>query len=579
MGGWPARTRGDVRRSSEVSYDLVSLQLPKLGTAGLRTLTRLLENPFTRRLLAERLKRDSGLARIRSDAPDESPAFLPLHGPDDQPLPPFTRATGSDGGAPGFRFPGLDDYTQAYRSGRLTPEDVAERFLERVERSERDGGKVPLRAFIAVSAADVRRQAKASADRWRAGRGLGPFDGVPVAIKDEIDQAGYPTTVGTKFLGQSAVREDATVVARLRAAGALLVGKANMHEIGINVTGLNPHYGTTRNPYDDAFHTGGSSSGPATAVAAGLVPVAMGADGGGSIRIPAALCGLVGIKATFGRISDHGASPLCWSVGHVGPMAGTVSDCARTYALVAGPDPSDPNSLGHPPVELDESAPGSLDGVRLGIYWPWFRHATPDVVASCEGLVRQFSDRGATLHEIEIPELDAMRAAHIVTITGEIATAMARWYGAHRTDFSLDARANLAIARTSSAAEYVNAQRIRTRAIAAFARAFAAVDVIVTPATAMAAPRINPAAQPFGESDLGTTTELMRFAFPSNFTGHPAISFPAGYTAGGLPVGLQAIGRPWGERILFRVAAAAEPLVRRRAPARWYSPLDEASGR
>jgi Asp-tRNA(Asn)/Glu-tRNA(Gln) amidotransferase A subunit family amidase len=150
---------------------------------------------------------------------------------------------------------------------------------------------------------------------------------------------------------------------------------------------------------------------------------------------------------------------------------------------------------------------------------------------------------------------------------------MTRYYGAHRRDFSLDARVNLVIAGTFSAAEYVNAQRIRTRAMAAFSRAFAGVDAILTPATAQAAPHINPAAQPLGESDLAMTTEVMRFAFPSNFTGHPAISFPAGYNAHGLPIGLQAIGRPWGERLLLRVAAAAESLVERRPPERWYSPL------
>ncbi|HVT37903.1 MAG TPA: amidase [Gemmatimonadaceae bacterium] len=559
-----------------MSYDLVSLKLPRLGTGGLRTLARLLENPVTGHLLVEKLKRDAGLARIRVDSPAEPPTFVPLLAADDAPVPPLVRAA-PPGEAPGFHFPGMDDYADAYRSGRVTPEQVAEQFLTQMERSDRDAGKAPLKAFIAVSSDDVRKQARASTERWRTGRTLGPFDGVPVSVKDELDQAGYPTTVGTKFLGHAAALEDATVVARLRAAGALLVGKANMHEIGINITGLNPHHGTTRNPYNDAYHTGGSSSGPATTVAAGLVPVAIGADGGGSIRIPAAFCGLVGIKATFGRVSEFGAAPLCWSVGHVGPMAGSVRDCARTYALVAGPDPRDPQTLGHPPVEIDDGVPGSLEGVRFGVYWNWFRHATADVVDRCERLARALVERGATLHEVEIPELDAMRVAHIVTITGELAAAMTRYYGAHRSELSLDARVNLVIAGTFSAAEYVNAQRIRTRAITAFTRAFAGVDAILTPATGQVAPRINPAAQPFGESDLSMTTEVMRFAFASNFTGHPAISFPAGYDAAGLPIGLQAIGRPWGERLLFRVAAAAESIVERRAPVRWYSPLGQTS--
>jgi len=167
-----------------------------------------------------------------------------------------------------------------------------------------------------------------------------------------------------------------------------------------------------------------------------------------------------------------------------------------------------------------------------------------------------------------------LRVAHVVTITGEMAAAMMPHDRAHRRDFGLDARVNLAIARSSTAAEYVNAQCIRTRAIAIFERALANVDAIVTPATGVVAPRINPAALPYGESNLSVTTEIMRFAFPSNFTGHPAISFPAGYDAGGLPIGLQAIGRPWGERMLLRIAAAAERIVERKAPARWYPLLD-----
>lgn len=556
-----------------MSYDLRSVTLPRLGTTTLRLLTALLEHPITGPPLIEKLKRDGGLTRLRRLTLDEPPTLFPLLSAVDR-SPPLVHGAGTGGAqAPGdFSFPGLDDFTDAYRSGRATPEHIAARFLQQLERSERDAP--PLRAFIAVHRDDVMSQARASAARWRAGHPLGPFDGVPVAIKDEMDQLGYPTTVGTRFLGSPPACEDATVVARLRAAGALLVGKANMHEIGINVTGLNPHHGTTRNPYDHNYHTGGSSSGPATAVAAGLVPIAIGADGGGSIRIPSAFCGVVGLKATFGRVSECGAAPLCWSVAHIGPIAASVRDCACAYALIAGADPRDPNSLGHPAVELDEAAPSSLAGVRLGVYWPWFRHAAADVVERSEALVRALVEHGASLVELEIPELDAMRVAHIVTITGEMAAAMAPHDAAHRRDFSLDARANLAIARSFTAAEYATAQRVRTRAIAAFQRAFTHVDAIVTPATGCTAPRINPAALPNGESDLSTTTEIMRFAFPPNFTGHPAISFPAGYDAKGLPVGLQAIGRPWGERMLFRIAALAETLVIRRAPRRWY-PLIE----
>jgi Asp-tRNA(Asn)/Glu-tRNA(Gln) amidotransferase A subunit family amidase len=516
-----------------------------------------------------KLKRDAGLSRIQTEVVRDPPTFFPHFAGETRAIPPLTRA---DAGAspPGFHFPGIDDFARAYREGRATPEGIAERFIAQCERSGRDAPG--LCAFIAIDRDDVAAQAKASGARWRAGTQLGPFDGVPVAVKDELDQTGYPTTAGTSFIGTTRATADATVVARLRAAGALLVGKANMHELGINVTGLNPHHGTTRNPYDDRYHTGGSSSGPATIVASGLAPISIGADGGGSIRMPAAMCGIVGLKATFGRVSEHGAFPLCWSLAHVGPMTASVRDCARSYALIAGADPLDPLSLGHPAVEIDDGPPADLRGVTLGVYWPWFRHASPDVVSRCESLLRALVDRGAVLREVEIEELDLQRIAHIVTITSEMLSAMTP-YG-DRSRFGLDARANLASARGSSAIDYVKAQRIRTRAIATFQRALSGVDAIITPATGITAPRINPAAQPHGESDLSTTTEIMRFAFSSNFTGHPAISFPAGYDPNGLPVGMQAIGRPWGERMLLRIAAAAELIVERKAPRRWYPLLD-----
>jgi len=559
--------------TGEVSYDLHSLKLPRLGTRALRVVASLLENSITGPILVKKLRTDAGLTRIHTDVVDEPPTFFPSLAADPCAIPPLAAAAAAS--PPGFRFPGIDDFTRAYREGRTTPEQVAERFVAQLDRSEQD--EPGLKAFIAVHRDDVMAQAKLSAARWRAGAPLGPFDGVPVAVKDELDQAGYPTTAGTSFIGAAPAApaaRDATVVARLRAAGALLVGKANMHELGINVTGLNPHHGTTRNPYDDRFHTGGSSSGPATVVAAGLAPVAIGADGGGSIRMPAALCGIVGLKATFGRISEFGAFPLCWSLAHIGPMAASVRDCARTYQLIAGPDPLDELSLAHPPVEIDDAPPADLRGITLGVYWPWFRHASPDVVARCESLLRALVDRGAALREVELPGLDLIRVAHIVTITSEMVAAMAPYDGTHRGDFGLDARANLASARGSAASDYVKAQRVRTRAIATFARAFEQVDAIITPATAIVAPRINPAAQPYGESDLSTTTEIMRYAFPSNLTGHPAISFPAGYDATGLPVGMQAIGKPWGERLLLRIAAAAELIVERKAPRRWYPLLD-----
>lgn len=553
-----------------MTYDLKDANLPRLGATGLRMLATLVEAPIIGPLLIAKLKADGGLARFDRRTPDEPPTLYPHLAADPRTVPPLTPATDTSS-AEGFHFPSMDDFHEAYRSGRTTPEVVAKRFLEQV--AESDAGERPLRAFIAIKRDDVIAQARASTERWRAERPLGPFDGVPVAVKDEIDLANYGTSVGTRFLGREAAVTDATVAARLRDAGAILVGKTNMHEIGINVTGLNPHHGTTRNPYHDGHHTGASSSGSGTAVAAGLVPIAIGADGGGSIRIPAALCGLVGLKSTFGRVSEHGAFPLCWSLGYLGPIATNVRDCMRAWALMAGPDAHDPNTLDKPPVTLDAAAPASLAGVRLGVYWPWFRHASPEVVATCEALLTRLTERGATVHDVDLPELDDQRVAHIVTITSEMATSLERYYARHRRDYGLDVRVNIALARTFTAREYVNAQRIRTRARMHWARAFADVDAIITPTTGQTAPRIDEGSLPDGNSDLNMSLRVMRYCQPANLTGHPAITMPAGYDGAGLPIGLQAIGRPWGEPILFRIAAMAEQLVVRHAPKRWYPVL------
>lgn len=228
----------------------------------------------------------------------------------------------------------------------MTPLDVARRYLTAVAEGEADAA--PLRAVVHLAEADLLAQAEAATARFERGEPLGPLDGVPIGVKDELDQVPHPTTVGTTFLARGPATADATVVARLREAGALLVGKLNMHEIGIGTTGLNPHLGTARNPCGPAHHTGGSSSGCGAAVAAGLCPIAVGADAGGSIRTPASLCGVVGLKATYGRVSEHGAFPLCWSMGHVGPLGATVRDVALGYLAMAGVDPHDGATAGQP---------------------------------------------------------------------------------------------------------------------------------------------------------------------------------------------------------------------------------------
>lgn len=561
------------------SYNLKPVKLPRLAGAPLKLFVSLLEFPLTRPLLLPSLLESGGIAAFRQRDFPEAPTFTPSwqdssleqSAPlDDVSLPLPGSAAG------GFRFASIADYHAAYRRGETNPLEVAHWAVESIFAS--NAHEPPLRAVIDCNAEDVLAQAGHSAARWQAGSPLSPLDGVPVAVKDEFDQAGYPTRVGTRVLGAAPAAADAFAVARLRAAGALLIGKANMHEIGIGVTGHNPHHGAARNPYDLEHYTGGSSSGPAAAVAAGLCPAALGADGGGSIRIPAGFCGLVGLKPTYGRVSERGAAPLCWSVAHIGPLAASAADAACLYGVIAGSDPLDPNTFHQPPVSLAGFENFDLRGLRIGIYPAWFRHAQAEIVARCEALLSALVEMGAVVVEISIPDLEAVRVGHVITIVSEMYAALAGAFARNRRAFGLDVRTNFALGRAFSASDYVLAQRARTRAIRGFSAALEQVDVIATPTTAVTAPLIQPGALPDGDSDLTTLTEIMRFAVAANFTGLPAISIPAGYDSSGLPVGMQLIGRAWSEALLLRLANAAGQAVALRPPRLHYQPPFSAAG-
>ena len=553
-------------------YDLHPVHLPRLAGTPLKLFVQALENPISRGPLIQNLLNTGGITAFRQRTFDEPPTPMPFwpqsHAPAPGPSPDLAVLAHSVRPGKGFAFTTTADYAAAYQSGEITPLEVADWLLEVIAASNTT--QPALKAIIACREQDVLAQAQGATQRWQAGQPLSVFDGVPVAIKDEFDLAGYRTQVGTSFMGPSPARTDAFAVGRLRAAGALLIGKANMHEIGIGVTGHNPHHGVARNPYQMEHYTGGSSSGPAAAVAAGLCPVALGADGGGSIRIPASFCGVVGLKPTFGRVSERGAAPLCWSVAHIGPLAATARDAALAYSLIAGPDPADPNSLNQPPLSLERFEDFDLWGLRIGVYWPWFNHASPQVIAACQNLLEGFKSMGARIVEIEIPDLEAIRVGHVITIVSEMLTSLKEEYRQSRTKFGLDVRSNLALGRAFSASDYILAQRARTHAMQAFRLALEQVDVIATPTTAITSPPIQPDSLPDGDSDLSTLTEIMRFAVAANFTGLPAISMPAGYDEGNLPVGLQLMARAWNEALLLRLAHAAEQLVERREPALYY---------
>ncbi len=565
-----------------MAYDLKSVAAPRTAGSVLRALAGALETPGPAGVLADKLLADSGITGFRdkhvSGPPNGRPPVFDHARPA---APPDHRADyrALEASLPethcGFHMETSLDFVTAYRSQTATPASVAERCVGIIGDSERRNP--PMRILIAQQRADLMQQAEASAARYRANEPIGPLDGVPIAVKDEIDQVPYPTTVGTRFLGSTPATADSEVVARLRQAGALLIGKANMHEMGIGVTGINVHHGAVRNPYDASCFTGGSSSGSAAAVAMGACPIAVSADGGGSIRIPAALCGQVGLKPTYGRVSEHGAAELCWSMGHLGPIASSVRDCAISYAVMCGPDGKDPNSLLQPTPELSEIHDRNLAGIRLGIYRPWFEDADADIVARCHDALETLRGAGAAIVEITVEQLDSVRVAHAITIVSEMAAAHDRYYANHRTDYGHDTRINLAVGRRVSALDYVHAQRHRAHIYRRFAAVLETVDAIVTPTTGVTAGVIKADALSYGESNLTLLSQIMRFATPANLTGLPAISVPAGYDRRGLPVGLQIMGRAWEEHLLLRLAGVVETGLERAKPQVWAGYFDAPS--
>ena len=553
-----------------MTYDLKTAEAPRLSGIALEAAALALENPATGLLIGQKLLRDLGVFELRRapllEAPSVGPS-LPRLGvlqAEERPPADLHALIAESRPTPGFAFESVADFVRAYREGGADPVVVAERFIQQANRL--DVGESGMHHFLERDAVRLLADAAASRERHQTRKTLGPLDGVPVSVKDELDVAGYSTTVGTKFL-KTLAAEDATVVARLRKAGALILGKVNMHEIGIDTSGFNAHFGTPTNPYAPGHYPGGSSSGSAASVAAGFCPISIGADGGGSIRIPAALCGVVGLKATWSRISEFGAFPLCASVGHVGPIGATVRDVALAYSLMAGEDPRDPATLLQPMHHLHGLGHEDLAGLRVGVVGPWLEHATPEVIHAARGALQLLMDRGAKMVDVSIPELDQARVAQAVTILSEMASGMEKYDAEHRRDYGLGVRINLALARAFTARDYVQAQRVRTRLCANLARVFSSVDVLLTPTTALTAPKIAPDVGSRGESNLEITSGLMRFVFPFNLSGHPALTLPAGYGKDGHPIGVQLVGRPWEEHLLLQVGEVLEHLIPRRKPA------------
>ena len=581
------------------TYDLRTIDTPRLEGGKLLFTAWLMERRGIGRAVAAPLLARLGIDEFRAADYTEAPIWYPVN---HVPIPPVhSSPPDSTEGAPppdfelleeigttvrppgSFSFPSVADYARAYRDGSLTPTQVANRIIHVLDHQDR--GNPPLNAFISWSAEEIRRQAQESQERLADGSARSVFEGVPIAIKDQIDVAEVATTLGTSFRTINPAQQDAWIVTKLREAGALIIGKTNMHEVGLGVTGLNPFWGTPVNPYAPWRYPGGSSSGSAAAVAAGICPTAIGADGGGSVRIPAAYCGIFGLKLTTGRAGGRGFFPVINTVGVSGPIAGNARDLALTYLAIAGPDPDDSQSQAHPPATLDDFLAGPT-GVRIGIYRPWFEDGREEVVATAQRLIDSLKEAGAEIVEIEIPELDSLRLAHLITITSETRAALAEMMPDHGSDFANETRANLALARYLTTNDYLKAQQVRTRLLGYFSAAFEQVDVIATPTTANLPPRLNRDRLLSGVSDLASLSATMRYTIPANMLGYPAVSVPAGFVTARsrrfwnevnetdedgniyseVPVGVQFMGRHWEEALLLRLARICEELVIRPRP-------------
>ncbi|CAG8596920.1 23893_t:CDS:10, partial [Gigaspora rosea] len=319
------------------------------------------------------------------------------------------------------------DFTEAYLAKKITPIQVCEKLIDKINHSLSKACDPPLYGMYQYHKDDIMAQAKASTARYNQNKPLGPLDGVPVAIKDEFDVSGYETRGGTLFLNQGKpASKDAFLVKKLKDQGAIIIGKTNMHEIGFGTTTNNPNTHTTRNPYNPNHYCGGSSGGSACVVSSGLCPIAIGCDGGGSIRIPSSFCGIYGLKPTCGRISTTGDYPFGSSVGVAGPMAASVDDLALAYYVMAGKDPEDPKTLFQPSPTLHGIYhTNTLTDLKIGVFSAWNKQVIdPKINFALQTFMNEFKLRGVKFIEIDIPELENARIAHLITITSELCSTM-----------------------------------------------------------------------------------------------------------------------------------------------------------
>ena len=447
----------------------------------------------------------------------------------------------------------IREAADALRARRVSAVELAAAAHARISRLNSR-----LNAFITVTAEQAREEARQADAELAAGRDRGPLHGIPVAVKDLFFTRGVRTTCGSKVYEDFVPAIDAAVVERLRAAGAVMFGKLNMHEMAYGVTSANPHFGPVRNPWNLDHSPGGSSGGSGAAVAAQMVYAAMGSDTGGSIRIPAAFCGTVGLKPTYGRVSRYGALPLAYSLDHMGPFARSVRDAAMVLNAIAGHDRRDPTSSRHPVVDFIPDDGCSIRRLRIG--FPenfYFDHLDPGVESSVRGVFARAQLLGAVVKPVRVPDVAALNAVGRVIQLAE-AAAVAEPHLEHRGKFGSDVLSLFDQGRLVPATDYINAQRLRRKLGREFDRLWSEVDCLIAPTTPITAPRVGDAAVRLGGRDEDVRLAATRLVRGINVLGLPALSIPCGLASNGLPIGIQIIGPAWEEALILRIGAALE---------------------
>ena len=433
---------------------------------------------------------------------------------------------------------------RALRSRKVSCLELTDRCLDHIAKLN-----PRLNAFITITAESARAQAQALDRELANGQDRGPLHGIPIAHKDLISTKGVRTTSGSKLFRDHIPTADAPIVEKLTAGGAVMLGKTGLHELAYGITSDNPHFGTIRNPCDPARIPGGSSGGAGVAVATDMAFLATGTDTGGSIRIPASFCGVVGLKPTYGLVDRSGIQPLGLSLDHIGPLTRTVADAGVSFSAMLDGDTR---------LRL---APASWQYIRIGLPENfYFTHVSSEVRNAVQRIAQAAERLGAPVTPVKVPDIDALNDVGRVILLAE-ASAVYQPYFSRREDFGADVLALLDQGRLVPATDYINAQRIRKILVGEFYSLFSKIDCLLTPTTPTTAPLIGQKQVELDGEMMDTRLATTRLVRGINVLGFPALSMPCGKSAQGLPMGVQLIARPFEERLLLALGEALESVT------------------